>query len=438
MSSVPSLRPLLPLLPLLLLLASPAPAGGAPATLVRLASAPADLGAMCLDGSAPALYVREASPGNPWIVAIDGGGWCYNESSCYDRSLTPLGSSDSWPAQRDGLGIESDNCTANPVFCAFNVALIPYCDGMSFMGSRSDPIVFAPNASFSASLFARGVNILDATLNFLVRNTSFARAPQVIVDGCSAGAYNSLQHLDRVAAALPPAADVRGVADAGVFVDAATVTGDFYYRSLLQYYFPMHNASAGAHPDCLASRPAGAAWQCGIVTTAGKCPQPNPPANPAAATHQCPVHKPRAVPFLRHPVFAIQSAFDSYQLGNVFAPVWLPGVDASWAACANSAAACSAEQTNALLYSWLPAMKGGLAAAGLLGPGPGTPRGPHGLFLHSCFTHCQWGEMHQIFVGGVSMYDAFVAFATGASGYDPNSTAYQHVDCASTQCNPTC
>jgi hypothetical protein len=36
------------------------------------------------------------------------------------------------------------------------------------------------------------------------------------------------------------------------------------------------------------------------------------------------------------------------------------------------------------------------------------------------------------------MYESFVAFATSAHGSEPNSTAYQSVDCAGTQCNPTC
>ena len=158
-----------PLRALAALLLAAALAGGAPAALVRLPAAPAAFGALCLDGSAPALYVREGSPGGPWIVQFDGGGWCYNETNCFERSLTLLGSSLTWPATRLGLGIESADCGANPAFCAWNIALVPYCDGMSLMGSRADPIVYAPNASFSA-------NLLFAEQTFSTQRSTSSRA----------------------------------------------------------------------------------------------------------------------------------------------------------------------------------------------------------------------------------------------------------------------
>jgi len=383
----------------------------APAALVRLVDAPARFGATCLDGSAPALYVRESAPGAPWTVAIDGGGWCFNESSCFDRSLTPLGSSASWPSTREPLGIESDDCTSNPALCANNVALLPYCDGFSFLGSRADPIIFAPNSSFSAQLWARGVNILDATIDFLVRNTSFASAPRVLIDGCSAGGLSAIQHVGRFAAALPPGVDVRAVADAGFFVDAETVTDQYYFRYLLTFYFPMHNGTAGTSPACLSARPPDLAWQCALAGI--------------------------AFPYSAQPVFLVQSSFDSYQLGNVFAPTWLPGIDSSWGACINNASECSPAQTNALETTWRPNFLGALAAAGALGPSSGTPGGPHGLFLHSCFSHCQWGEMHTYEIDGVTMYSAFASW-WGSNAAPPNSTAFQSVDCAGIACNPSC
>ena len=100
-----------------------------PAQLFILNDAIISHGGRCLDGSPPGVYVRDTHPGNPFIIAQDGGGWCYNETDCYDRSLTALGSSKSWPTTRYGTGLEDDNCTNNPTFCSFNVALLPYCDG---------------------------------------------------------------------------------------------------------------------------------------------------------------------------------------------------------------------------------------------------------------------------------------------------------------------
>lgn len=384
------------------------------ATLVLLPWANATHGAVCLDNSPPGVYVRDNGvAGTPWILAWDGGGFCFNESDCYERSLTPLGSSLNWPSTRVGLGIESDDCSLNPAFCAFNVALFPYCDGFSQLGSRSDAIVFAPNASFSASVWARGYNILHATLDYLFANTSLATAPAVLLDGCSAGGLSALHHVDVVASLASPGVDVRAVADAGFFADLATVTGDFYYRSLLTYYFQMHNGSAGVKGACLASRPAADAWQCATSAL--------------------------AVAGAEHAVFLIESDFDSYQLGNVFAPVWLPGVDPSWGACAGNASACSAQQANDLLYSWMAPFRGALAFAGALGPPPRPPpsNGPNGLFLHSCFSHCQWGQMHQYAIAGQTMYEAFVTWYN-YSLPEGKAATYQWIDCQGILCNPSC
>lgn len=33
----------------------------------------------------------------------------------------------------------SDDCTTNPDFCGFNRVHMPYCDGNSFSGDRTDP-----------------------------------------------------------------------------------------------------------------------------------------------------------------------------------------------------------------------------------------------------------------------------------------------------------
>lgn len=108
---------------------SPFTVTATPAQLFILHDAIFSHGARCLDGSPPGVYVRDTHPGNPYIIAQSGGGWCYNETDCYDRSLTALGSSNSWPTTRYGTGLEDDNCTNNPTFCSFNVALLPYCDG---------------------------------------------------------------------------------------------------------------------------------------------------------------------------------------------------------------------------------------------------------------------------------------------------------------------
>lgn len=56
-------------------------------------------GAVCLDGSAGALYYRggHGSGANKWYVHYEGGGWCTNLDECLGRSRTVLGSSLTYP-----------------------------------------------------------------------------------------------------------------------------------------------------------------------------------------------------------------------------------------------------------------------------------------------------------------------------------------------------
>jgi len=69
------------------------------------------IGAVCLDGSAPGYYFRpgKGSGSNSWIVHMEGGGWCYNETLCVERSKTRLGSSKSWPPFGE-LGVSACVC----------------------------------------------------------------------------------------------------------------------------------------------------------------------------------------------------------------------------------------------------------------------------------------------------------------------------------------
>ena len=283
------------------------------------------------------------------------------------------------------------------------------------MGALKSFIIFS-NATFTTNLWSRGVNILTAVLNYLVTNTSLAQAKVVLTDGCSAGGHSSYHHLDRIASYLRHA-EVRGMGDAGFFLDSQIVLGNsstgytpgpFYYRSLLKYYFEMHNGSAGVNPLCLQSKPPELAYEC--------------------ATSK------EAILWLERPVFLVQSDFDSYQMLNHMAPFWLPGVDATWLPCTGNVSKCSPQQVDYLEEQWMVSFRGALAEAGPLGP-HSTPNGPNGLFLHSCFQHCQLGLMHKYIIDGDTMYQALTKWWTKSRGED---AVYMWVDCIGVECNPTC
>lgn len=83
------------------------------------------------------VYVCIAGTGSgttKWILHQEGGGWCYNEQECVERSKTVLGSSTSWPKTASFAGFLSPNEAVNPDFHNWNVAFLMYCDGASFSG----------------------------------------------------------------------------------------------------------------------------------------------------------------------------------------------------------------------------------------------------------------------------------------------------------------
>ena len=81
------------------------------------------------------LYVGSGTGASKWIIHLEGGGWCYDEGACLDRSKSSLGSSKSWPATASFSGFLSDNQDTNPDFYNWNLAFINYCDGASFTGN---------------------------------------------------------------------------------------------------------------------------------------------------------------------------------------------------------------------------------------------------------------------------------------------------------------
>ena len=115
-------------------------------------------GAVCLDGSDSSFFIAQGSSISSWQIHLQGGGWCYTIEDCWARSFTALGSSkfmhrianqktasdraNYFLQLTEAGGIMSASCAINPSFCEFNKVIIPYCDGFSFAGDRSEVITF--------------------------------------------------------------------------------------------------------------------------------------------------------------------------------------------------------------------------------------------------------------------------------------------------------
>jgi O-palmitoleoyl-L-serine hydrolase len=100
------------------------------ATLVLLEDAAKSLGAVCLDGSPAAYYIRKEAETTKFYVHQEGGGWCSSDEDCLSRSHGSLGSSKGYAAVKDlGSGYFSNDPDISPLMYNWTKIYLPYCDG---------------------------------------------------------------------------------------------------------------------------------------------------------------------------------------------------------------------------------------------------------------------------------------------------------------------
>nr|GMD87859.1 pectin acetylesterase 8-like [Ipomoea batatas] len=171
-------------------------------------------GAVCLDGT-PAAYYYEQGQGdgaNNWLVFLQGGGWCVNQTDCFNRATYggSIGSTKNIRLSIEFEGALSNNQTNNPDFYNWNRVYVPYCDGSSFTGD-----VEAPDSVTNVTY--RGARIFRATMDDLL-SRGMNGAQNALLTGVSAGGLASMIHCDRFRGLLPWFARVKCLPIAGYFV----------------------------------------------------------------------------------------------------------------------------------------------------------------------------------------------------------------------------
>ena len=326
-----------------------APPPPAVARLALLTDAAVTEGAVFLDGSPAARYLVRGDPAR-WIVYQQGGGWCSSLPDCASRANTTLGSSKTYRATSTSVMLEqgylSNNPTENPLFANWTKVYLPYGDGTSQLGDVTHPVVVAPGAP---PIYFRGARVLRAMIAFL-RAEGLADATEVVITGCSAGGLSTYAHADTWSAALPKARVV-AMPDSGFFLNynASGVTPTYPERMLWTYVNANVSGGGLLSPKCLAAHP-GAEWLCMFAEN--------------------------LAPTLMTPTFALQSVFDSYQVGAILH------------ADANDTAAVNAY--GALLRSRLH--KALLSSSN------------NGGAFDACYHHCGAGSWASITFAGIHMH----------------------------------
>lgn len=346
-------------------------------------------GAVCMDGSPPGYHFHRGfgSGANKWLVNLEGGGWCNNLRTCKYRKYTRRGSSYHMEKEIPFTGILSDKVEENPDFFNWNRVKVRYCDGASFTGEGYNR---------EGGLFFRGQRIWQVTMEELM-SKGMRYANQALLAGCSAGGLAAVHHCDEFRALFPRSTKVKCLADAGLFMDAVDVAGGRTMRSYFEALVTFQGSGRNLPRTCTSRRDA----------TSCFFPQ-NVVAN------------------IQTPTFILNTAYDVWQLQQSLAP------DAAdphgyWRECKFNYADCNAGQIQFLQgfrNHMLNAVKGFSMSR------------QNGLFINSCFAHCQMERQDTWFASnGPQIRNKGVATAVGDWYFDRSGV--KAIDCPY-PCDRTC
>lgn len=302
----------------------------------------ASRGAVCLDGTIPAYHLHRGfgSGANSWIVQLEGGGWCNDHRNCVYRKRTHRGSSNYMERQIPFTGILSNKPEENPDFFNWNRVKIRYCDGASFAGEGHDE---------ASKMYFRGHRIWLAAIEELMAK-GMRNAHEGLLSGCSAGGLAAILHCDEFRELLPRNTKVKCLADAGLFLDAIDVSGGHTLRKFFHGVVSYQGVGKNLPASCTSH----------MDTTSCFFPQ-------------------NLIAHVKTPLFILNAAYDSWQVQASLAP---PVADPhnSWHECKLNHARCSASQ-----IGFLQVFRNHMLNAIM---GFSVPH-RNGLFLNSCFAHCQ-------------------------------------------------
>lgn len=247
-----------------------------------------------------------------------------------------------------------------------NSARFFYGDGASRSGYRSDPWSVPGNAS--QQMWFRGFKSFDAGLSLLLK-LGMSKAELIVFTGGSAGGLTVFLHLDYVTQRMAieaPNARVVGEPVCGFFADldnAGYNPGNITYPNEMHYVFDMQNASGQLSSNCT-SYYGTDSWKC--------------------------IMAPHATRFVSSPWFALQSRFDTWQLGNV---AMIP--------CTHNISACPPDQFTkvqqygpAFMTQFRPYM---------------DPTSKNGAFLDACLIHGSTNSP----INGLLNFQAFQSWLAG-------------------------
>lgn len=357
-----------------------------PLTLIQWAAAK---GAVCLDGSLPGYHLHRGFGNgvNSWLVQLEGGGWCNDIRTCLYRKKTRRGSSYYMEKLLQFTGILSDKPEENPDFYNWNRVKIRYCDGASFLGE---------GYNMAAGLFFRGQRIWLAAMEDLM-SKGMRNANQALLTGCSAGGLAAIHHCDGFQALFTESTKIKCFADAGMFLDAVDVAGRRTLRSFFGGVVNLQGVSGNLPRICISRlNPTLCFFPQNVLST------------------------------VQTPLFLLNSAYDVWQLQESLATK-AADPHGYWQDCNLNNAKCNTGQIQ-FLQGFRNQMLNSVEKFSL--------SIKNGLFINSCFAHCQ-SERQDTWFGNnsPSIRNKGIAKAVGDWYFDRSQVKI--IDCPY-PCDGTC
>ncbi|KAH6772601.1 Pectinacetylesterase family protein [Perilla frutescens var. hirtella] len=356
-----------------------------PLTLIHGAAAK---GAVCLDGTLPGYHLHRGfgNGANSWLVNLEGGGWCNNVRTCVYRKKTRRGSSNYFEKQIPFTGILSNKAWENPDFYNWNRVKIRYCDGASFAGEGENK---------ANGLQFRGQRILQAATDELM-SKGLHNANQVLLAGCSAGGLAVILHCDKFRGLFPTSTKVKCLSDAGLFMDAPDVSGGHTMRNFFGGVVSLQGVKTNLLSTCTNRDSTSCFFPENLISN------------------------------IRTPLFLLNAAYDAWQVQeSLTAPAADP--HGNWRLCRKNIGQCSASQIQFLQgfrTHILNEIKGFAASR------------QSGIFLNSCFAHCQ-SERQDTWFANNSPKIGNKAIATSVGDWYFDRANVKSIDCPY-PCDRTC
>ena len=177
--------------------------------------------AVCNDGSPAAYYFSAATIGaraNVWVLFQEGGGWCWDGTSCADRQRTFPGlmtsnGSSAYHLAKAGSVLDAPDSVS---YAGANSVYLRYCTSDGYIGDRAA-------SAATGGLAFRGRRVVEATIAALATRHGLGQGSIVVYSGCSAGGRGVMHNLnyvsDQVAVLAGPAARTIGLIDSGLYID---------------------------------------------------------------------------------------------------------------------------------------------------------------------------------------------------------------------------